>query len=170
MFLKYIGAVFIIIGCGGFGLMITCNHKKEQNNLGKLISALDFMGCELQYRMSALPELCRITAAECDQPLRKIFSQLAIELEDQISPDVQRCMEVVLARCPELPSQTTDMLHLLGTSLGRFDLDGQLKGLEHVRQECRVRLNKLSNNAEVRLRSYQTLGLCAGAALVILLM
>ena len=57
---------------------------------------------------------------------------------------------------------------LLGKSIGRFDMDGQIKGLEAVRQDCRRRLDELSKDRDTRLRSYQTLGLCAGAALAIL--
>jgi len=59
---------------------------------------------------------------------------------------------------------------LLGTSLGRYDLPGQVKGLQNVREECTLELEKMKNNQEERLRSYQTLGLCAGTALVILLL
>jgi len=47
-------------------------------------------------------------------------------------------------------------------------MEGQLKGLESVRQECRRQVETLSYNRDARLRSYQTLGLCAGAALAIL--
>ena len=56
----------------------------------------------------------------------------------------------------------------MGSSLGRFDLEGQLQGLESVRIYCREQLDELSKDRDVRLRSYQTLGLCAGAALAIL--
>lgn len=170
MIIKWIGAILIVAGCGGFGLMIASAHRKETVMLKKLIAALDYMECELQFRMSALPDLCRQTASECDGALRQVFALLSQELEDQISPDVKRCMGSVLAKSKDLPVQTYQMLELLGSNLGRFDLNGQLRGLESVRQECRLRLNKLMNNADVRLRSYQTLGLCAGAALVILLM
>lgn len=170
MIFKVIGACLIVLGCGSFGVMIAASHKREYATLKKLISALDYMECELQYRMSALPDLCRQTAAECDGVLRQIFTSLALELEDQISPDAQRCMKMVLSKTKNVPVQTAQCLQQLGNSLGRFDLRGQLKGLESARQECRMRLNKLTENADVRLRSYQTLGLCAGAALVILLM
>lgn len=168
--LRWIGAGMIILGCGGFGVMIAASYRKELNALKKLIAALDFMECELQYRMSALPDLCRQTAANCDGVIRNVFSSLASELEDQISPDVQQCMQSVLGRTKAVPSQTAEALSQLGNSLGRFDLQGQLRGLESARQECRVKLNKLSGNADVRIRSYQTLGICAGAALAILLM
>jgi hypothetical protein len=58
----------------------------------------------------------------------------------------------------------------LGRTLGHFDLDGQIQGIEAVRQEAVASLDKLTKDKEARLRSYQTLGLCAGAALAILLM
>lgn len=169
MIMKWLGAALILAACGSFGLMIAANHKNEVKTLKKLISALDYMECELQFRMCALPDLCRQTAGETEGVLRKVFSLLANELEDQISPDVRHCMQSVLANTKDVPGQTLACLRLLGDSLGRFDLQGQLKGLETVRQECRVKLNKLMGNADVRIRSYQTLGLCAGAALVILL-
>lgn len=134
-----------------------------------LIAALDYMECELQYRMCALPDLCRQTAGETDGILRKVFAALANELEDQISPNVRQCMQTVLANVKDIPGQTFHSLELLGDSLGRFDLQGQLKGLESIRQECRINLSKLMGNSETRIRSYQTLGLCAGAAIIILL-
>ena len=168
--IKWIGAVLIIIACGGFSLMLAASYKKEERTLKSFICALDFMECELQYRMSALPDLCRQTAGVCEGVLRQIFAMLANELEDQISPDVNQCMQTVLAKSGNIPTQTKESLELFGENLGRFDLNGQLKGLEAVRQECRMKLNRLSGNKETHLRSYQTLGLCAGAALVILLM
>lgn len=169
MTIKIIGAILILIACASFGLIIAYHHRKEVSTLKKLITALDYMECELQYRMCALPDLCRQTAAEFDGVLRSVFLQLSNELEDQISPDVRRCMQSVLAKMKDIPSVTFECLQILGDSLGRFDLQGQLKGLENVRRYCRERLNKLMGNADVRLRSYQTLGLCAGAAVVILL-
>jgi hypothetical protein len=47
-------------------------------------------------------------------------------------------------------------------------LEGQLQGIASVHSACERTLEQLSNNREMRLRSYQTLGLCVGAALVIL--
>lgn len=167
--LKWLGAAVILASCCSVGFMIRLSHNKEVNTLKTFISALDFMECELQYRMYALPELCRLAAQECDGPLRKFFSILSNELEDQISPDVKRCIKVVLSKIKDLPISTLDGIESLGNSLGRFDLQGQLKGLESVRSECRIKLNKLVGNSDTRLRSYQTLGLCAGAAIVILL-
>lgn len=169
MIVKLLGSIFIIIASLWFGMMIAIFHKKEVLAMKNLICALDYMECELQYRMFALPDLCRLTSGECSGVLRSVFAALANELEDQISPDVRCCMQSVLSHQKNIPPQTLSCLYYLGDSLGRFDLQGQLKGLDDVRAECREKLNRIMGNADVRIRSYQTLGLCAGAALVILL-
>ncbi len=168
MVIKWIGAICILVACGGFGFQIAAAQRKEVRTLRQLIRILDFAECELQYRLTPLPELCRNTARECSGPLNALFLRLSGELEDQISPNVSSCMQAAIAVTEQLPKQTAEVLTLLGESLGKFDLNGQLRGLEGVRRECNRRLDALSENQDVRLRSYKTLGLCAGAALVIL--
>lgn len=58
----------------------------------------------------------------------------------------------------------------LGRNLGRFDLTGQLSSLRALRAGCEDSLKQLTDNRDNRLRSYQTLGLCTGAALAVLLL
>lgn len=166
---KWLGAILIIFGCGGFGIRIAGTHRREEASLRQLICALDFMECELQYRLTPLPELCRQAGLESKGSIRRIFLALAQELEAQIAPEVSSCMQAALLTDGEIPATTKSMLLQLGQSMGRFDLPGQLKGLEFVRSECRQALDGLTVNKDQRLRSYQTLGFCAGAALAILL-
>lgn len=168
MSVKLIGAILVIGSCGGFGFKLAANHRREENTLRMLISILDYMECELQYRLTPLPALCRMAASESKGVLSQTFLALAVELEDQISPDVESCMNAALARITDMPELTREQMELLGRSLGRFDIEGQLKGLETVRRECRRNLEELNQNRDARLRSYQTLGLCAGAAMAIL--
>ena len=168
MSLKLIGAVLIIAGCGGVGFSMAAAHRREENALRQLIGALDYMGCELQYHLTPLPELCRCAAAESGGCISRVLLNLSSELESQIAPDAASCMNAAIAKTPKLPTRARKNLTLLGSSLGRFDLQGQLKGLKGARQQCRRELEELSTDRDVRLRSYQTLGLCAGSALAIL--
>lgn len=166
---KWIGAVLIVAGCGGFGFSMAAAHRYQEKSLRKLMGILDFMACELQYRMTPLPELCEESGREAGGELGRIFRLLSVELHGSLSADVADAMESVLKTSSELPDKTRDNLLLLGRSLGRFDLEGQLKGLEAVRASCRRDLEGFSANREARLRNYQTLSLCAGAALAVLL-
>lgn len=168
MSLKWIGAVFIIAGCGGFGFLMAWNISREVAALRRLIGILDYMSCELEYRMTPLPEVLRKATASQSGSVNGALMTLAKELESQIAPDVSSCMKVALKKTPELPKCTRGMLEELGISLGAFDLSGQLKGLESVRQNCCFALSEMEKNRTQRTRSYQTLGLCAGAALAVL--
>ena len=168
MIFKWIGAVLIILGSGGFGLSLAANHRREERNLQQMINGLDYMQCELQYHMTPLPQLCRQTAKQLGGTIQTLFIHLAQELEDQISPDVEHCMTAALCKTEDLPKGCRAAAESMAKTMGKFDIDGQINGLEAVRSLCRRMLDELTSGREVRLRNYQTLGLCAGAALVIL--
>ena len=166
---KIIGAILVVVACGGFGFRMAAAHRSDMAHLRDLIGVLDYMECELNYRLTPLPRLCRQAAAEHKKTLGNLFTLLADALESQISPDAEHCMYSALAQCSPFPKSTEECLRELGSSLGRFDLEGQLMGLKAVRTTCRRKLEELNSNKDVRLRSYQALGLCTGAALAILL-
>lgn len=166
--MKWIGAAIVLIVCSGFGASCAARYKLEEKNLKALIAVLDYMECELQYRLTPLPELCRLVAGDGVGTIYDIFRHLAQELELQLSPDVSGCMRAAVSKSHNLPEISKKMLLELGQSMGRFDLPGQLQSLESARRSCRQELDRLAQNREVRLRSYQTLGICAGTALVIL--
>ena len=62
------------------------------------------------------------------------------------------------------------LLSQLGKSLGQLDLAGQLRGLAAAQEACRKELERVEAEKAGRLRCYRALGLCAGAALAILLL
>lgn len=165
---RWLGAMLIICGCTATGFMVSAAYRREEHDLRQFICALDYMTCELQYRRSPLPDLCRLAAAERSGCVARLFMNLAKELESQISPDVQSCLAIAASTSGQLSRRIQDAVCIMGSSLGRFDLEGQLQGLEAVRVYCREQLEEMSQGRDTRLRSYQTLGLCAGAALAIL--
>lgn len=168
MDIKWIGAILIISACGGFGVALVSAHRREEQSLRGLIQSLNYMVSELHFRATPLSELCRQAAGECSNGIGIVFHRLSEELERNACPDVNSCMDGALNDL-SIPPITLDNLKFLGSSLGRFDLDGQLKGLEAVREKCREDLHRITQSRDQRLRNYETLSLCAGAALAILL-
>ena len=169
MYLKLMGAILILAGCGGYGIMMAMNHRKEVAALHQLAKVMEEMICELEYRLTPLPELCRKVAAQRTGFTGQLFANLAKELDAQVSPDVQYCLAAAASKSGTISGRLEEAICILGASLGRFDLQGQLLGLETVRTYCRTELEQMKSGRDTRLRSYQTLGLCAGAALAILL-
>ena len=164
---RIVGACCIFAGCGGFGFSMAAASRREEAELRRLLAALEFMSCELSYRMTPLSALCRSAAEGSGGMVRTFLLELARALDQQTAPDVQVCVYDVLARL-----QPSDLLRRqmqeLGATLGRFDLPGQLRGLESAIRSTEETLRAIRDGASDRRRSYQTLGLCAGAAIAIL--
>lgn len=169
MYIKMMGAVFVIVGCGGYGILKAMAHRREVNALHQLIQAMDAMICELEYRLTPLPELCRFGAAQVTGPVCSLLKSLGKTLDEQVSPDVGLCTIAALKETPAIPGYAANQILALGQTLGRFDLPGQLTSLERCKQSCMGQLEILEHQQSQRLRGYQTLGFCAGVALAILL-
>lgn len=164
---RLLGACCIVAGCGGFGFAMAAASRREERELRRLLAALEYMSCELSYRQTALPVLCRGAAEGSSGTVREFLLGLSQSLEWQTDPDVRVCVYGVLDRLrpsKRLYRQLSD----LGATLGRFDLPGQLRGLESAIRSGEEALRSVRDGAADRRRSYETLGLCAGAALAIL--
>lgn len=168
MTVKLLGAAFIVLGCGGFGLVITRSIRKETLCLREFITALEFMECELNYHLTPLPQLCRLVSSMISGPICRFFLYLAEELEQQTASGAERCIFLAMERCPDIPPGVCQRIVKLGHSFGVFDLEGQIKCIRAVNEENARIYENMSRNQSVKLRSYKTLALCAGAALVIL--
>jgi len=169
MVFRWIGAILILASCTGCGFSIAAGKRKEEKLLHQLLQILQMMESELRYRLTPLPELCLMAADEGKGILRDVFLNLHRELTCQKLPDAGSCMAAALKMSEEIPVRIRRILTHLGYSLGRFDLEGQLQGLQSIRSRCIDSLERIQKNRDERLRSYQTLGICAGAALVIVL-
>jgi len=166
---RWIGAILIMSACSGCGFSIAAGKRKEEKLLCQLIHILQFMEAELRYRLTPLPDLCRLAAGEVRGILRVVFLNLYRELSWQKLPDASSCMSAAIQRTGDIPARVRRPLVQLGQTLGRFDLEGQLREIAAARQYCSKQLDKLTEQKEDRIRQYQTLGLCAGAAAAILL-
>ena len=168
MKLQWFGAILVLSASGGFGLHMAASHRKALQTLIQLRRTLDLMECALQYQLTPLPVLCRQAGRSATGMVRSVYLQLADQLSSQTHEDPGAAMAQVLQTKQDLSPREQRLFSLLGDSLGRFDLLGQIKGLQAIRKECDREIDLMKEHQKERLRSYQTLSICAGAALVIL--
>ena len=168
MILKVLGAIMVILGCGGFGLTLVFVSKNEIDSLKQFLTALEYMHWELEYKLTPLPELFRRIATICNGTLREYFETTAQIMERQSAPNAQTCLIMAMDKTKHIPKHTRNCVISLSKSLGQYDLSGQINGIQSVKNECKQKIDVLSQNKDVRFRSYQTLGLCAGAAIAVL--
>ena len=167
--IRIFGAGCIALGSGAFGFAMAAASRREEEQLRLLVRALEFMSCELSYRLTPLAQLCREAAGLGRGEVPEFFLELARRLEQQTEPDVSGCVRRILFE-REFSGELHRLLSELGSTLGRFDLPGQLRGLEAAIRSAEESLRRVREGAPERRRSYQTLGLCTGAAMAILLL
>lgn len=163
---KWFGAVLIVVSCGFMGYSFAASHRREERELEYFLHALVSMENELRTSLMPLPELCRFGEEASRGMVRVIFGRLSDRLNRQNMYDANACVNKALEGVAV--GKLADSFRMLGKSLGKFDLEGQLQGLVETGDYCQGELEKLRATREQRLRSYQTLWLCAGAALAIL--
>ena len=61
-------------------------------------------------------------------------------------------------------------LYGLSMGLGRFDLESQLAAIERAKGSITSVLLQLQAQKRARCRSYETIGICAGLALAVILL
>ena len=169
MLIKLIGAGMVVLGSGCFGFSMAAFHRREEDNLRQLLAALDWMEMELPSSLTSLPVLCTNASRQISGPIQMILREMADLLDLQTEADATASMDKHIDACA-LSDSMERLLRELGATLGRFDLPGQLQGIRAVKARAEHQLHRLEENRTARLRSYQTLGLCAGASLAIILL
>ena len=168
MILRIIGSVLILGGSGVFGLMLAASYRKGVSALSEFIEIINSIECDLQYKASSLPAILKNIALNKRGVVHEFCRKLSEELDAQVQPSVYHCVQATLKKEANLPETTAKLIEKLGHSLGKFDIDGQVIELHALRKEAELLKEKMIAEQEQKLRSYKTLALCAGAAIVII--
>ena len=167
--MKWIGAILVILGCGGAGMAMASAYRTEETLLRQLGECIAWMECQLDSRGADLERLFSQAAQRCGGVVGALFAQMSAELSARVAPDAFVCMRSAVDKI-RLPEKTAAVALALGRCLGEFHLEEQLRQLSLVQAECARVLQEHTRNRDDRLRSYRILGLCAGLALAIVLL
>ncbi len=168
--MQWIGAICVVGACGSCGFSVAATYRNLERDLRQLKNGLEIMSCQMEYRLTELPELCTIVSSACTGLIGRLFHLLGDKLEAGGVSDVDTAMLLSMKECGSIPTKCAEILRQLASVLGQTDLAGQLKGIESIKAEIQRQLTQLEAEKEGRMRSYRALGLCGGMALAILLL
>lgn len=172
MIVRMLGAAMVLCGSAFFGISAAVSLRRTIAQLKMLDTAFHLMDCELRFISPPLPRLLRTVAKDTAGPVSALFSNLAAILADPATKDPEAAMRLALERTKHLnlPAGTVFSLLEFAQTLGRYDLSGQLSAVQSVRTRLSGQLENLLAEQKGRCRIYETLGICAGAAVVILIL
>lgn len=170
MWLRIFGACGIVAACSGFGFQAGADYRRRMKYLQDFLDALDEMMRQLNQSLLPLPELVQKASSLGSGGLYDTMGSFSQALAQQLSSDTASCMYLALERGGIEDASARRLMMQLGRSLGRFDLPGQLKGLETLHGQAQRALEHMQQEKTGLVRSYRTLGVFGGMALAVLLL
>lgn len=166
---RILGATLTVISCAFFGFRVSWEYLGRLRFLRQLLDVLDEMENRLSFQCSPLPELVQAAAERGKGEVYRLLKAFADALENHAFADAAGCMRFVLdAENPDTFRRR--LLMQLGRSLGRFDLEGQKRELEKLREIVRREILKMEQSQPETLRTWRILGIYGGIALAVLLL
>ena len=167
---KLLGSALILGASLWAGLRAAARLRRTQRELRELSAALEGLAGEIRYAAPPFVPLCRRAAAGCGGAVRGFFEALAGagERPDSCRAGMTRaaCREAGLA----LPEPALAALERLFDGFGLADREGQLGQLALAAETLRRLEQERSVQLAGRCRSYEMLGLSAGAAVLVLVL
>ncbi len=169
--MKLLGAALILAACLGAGAVYALAKRQRMETLQGLWGALGLMEGELETRLSPLPELVRLAAAEAQGQAGAFLDSLSGRLDRLGEAEfAQLWREAAEEQLSALNPEEREEICRLGLVLGRYELEKQLAALGACRAILRTGLDEAVLRYPGEKRLGLGLGAAAGALLVIALL
>ena len=169
--IKLLGAALIVTASAAAGFGFARAICVQLRQMDALLGALEIMKSEMEYRLTPLGALCAALSYGDEPETAAFFGACAAQMEaDRCLPPqlaIQRAMEQ--AQGLKWSARTRETVRNLAFSLGKFDLGGQVRAIELAQERLRAELAEVQAGSRARCRSYETIGICAGLALAVVL-
>lgn len=164
--IRWIGFIMIVCGSTGSGLLLASAVRNEMRLCRALYTAVSAMKWEIASRHTPLNELLLTASDELPTPLSEMFRDLTVR---DVSDSLSAKASALLCRSNELPYALKQILASFFRDLGMQDVEAQSQALELALRRLDELLDEITRDRAARCRIYQTLGVCAGLSLAIIL-
>ena len=146
--LKIGGAILVIVGCSGFGILLSYHTKNETHALKYLISALDFIDCELSFRLTPLSQAFLRASEISVGCIQSFLISAAQEMEHCSQTDAAHCIGTALDNCNNIPPVTRTRISRCFSGWMRASSSSSTLTMDRLTIGSR-RLTHPSNSAEM---------------------
>ena len=155
--IRMIGAALVVLSSGAVGFGFARAVKLQCAQLEGLLWALDTMQSEMSARLTPLRR-------QRPSGFRKKSRDILLPVPVCFKRGFQQ------AKGFRPGDESVQALYGLSLNLGRFDLESQLAAIERTKASVTAALLALQGQKRARCRSYETIGICAGLALAVMLL
>lgn len=170
--IRLLGAGFVALAAGAVGFGFARNVKLQCTQLDALVWALETMQGEMSARLTPLPELFLLLGSSGQRDVSLFFRTAGMALTTPPGCTVPVAFKWGFAASANFRpgEQAVQALYALASGLGRLELERQLAAIEQAKGAVTRELLSVQAQKQARMRSYGTIGVCAGLALAVILL
>lgn len=170
--IRIIGAALVVLSSGAVGFCFARAVRLQCAQLEGLLWALDTMQSEMSARLTPLAQIFTMLSACRQKDTAAFFAEAGRALSTQpyctVPVSFRRGFQQAKRFRPG--DESVQALYGLSVNLGRFELESQLAAIERAKASVTAALLSLQGQKRARCRSYETIGICAGLALAVVLL
>jgi len=168
---KIIGAIMVTAATTSLGVMSVRQLKRRVRSLCSLVGALDIMRSEICTRLTPMPELLELLAAQTEEPANIFFANCLIRQRSMRGRPFAELWRSALESTEELELKEYELEPLLelGPALGRYDTDRQGEAILAAKKRLEAFLQKAESERDRESRTRAMLGVAAGVMITIIL-
>lgn len=160
---KYIGLIFIVLGCFAAGYYLSARLKARYNFLTAFKDFLSALEINLRYKNTEIFSLIKSSAPEL------LNSFLKNSNEDNFQLYWSRCVSDI-PKSFALKKDDISLIFEFGKLLGTTDVEGQLNHINLYKELIDTNINNSFSELNSKSKLYKLLGLFAGLTIALLLL
>lgn len=172
MYIKIFGSVILLISTTAIGFFKAKELKKRVFCLMELRRTMIMLQGELRFHRAALSEAFENVSKRVEEPFSVFLLEASKRIEKRQFGDfgcIWGEMKEELMTCTSLKNEDKYLLEQLGRGLGYLDLEMQTESLNQVIYQTEEVIKSAKEQKEIKEKLYQTMGVTAGAFLVLLI-
>lgn len=173
MYLKLLGAFFIVSAAYTYGYGISLKYRKRVLQLEELLLGLEMFLAEVNYGLTPLPQAFTHIGRRLKDPLGRLFSDAAALMQKSRGLSARECWKKALKKnydALELSREGIEIMDRLGFVWGKGDKSGQLNQIVVIQELLRQALREAQNEYRRNDKMWKYLGLLGGLTMVIFLL
>lgn len=172
MYIKAIGGIFFLSSAAAIGFLKAEELKERVKQLQELKRMIMFLQGELRFHRAELSEAFENISERMGEPFKRFLQETAKKLEQREAggfEGIWRENLKILLHTEGFVKEDTQLLELLGSSLGYLDLTMQTENLNLVLIRTEEAIEYAKKQQESKGKLYQTMGVTVGALLTLLI-
>ena len=172
MYLKLIGSLLVLVSSTAIGFLKADELKIRVKRLQGLKQMMNLLQGELRFRRSELSEAFLNVSDRVEEPFQGFLKTVAEELkgyQPQSFESLWNCAVGKLLLTEGFLKKDIQLLEILGNGLGYLDLAMQTEILNQAQIRTEEEILEAKKQQESKGKLYQTMGITAGAFLMLLI-